>query len=174
MELEAAREFVADLHNIFPILRICESNHGSLHYRRAKAHGIPVQYLKTYREILFPDGGGERWSWHDSIRIEMQHGMDLQFQHQCNGDLIKGAAHEHSNLIVGHEHSKFGIGYAASTTDTYCSVYGGCLLDVDSMAFAYGKLFSNKPVLGAVIINEGIPQCIPMVTDKHNRWTGRL
>jgi len=174
VELDQAREFLAELHDYFPDVRICESNHGSLHYRRAKAHGIPVQYLKTYRDILFPSGDGKQWSWHDNIRIEMQYGKDLQFQHQCNGDLIKGAAHEDCNLIVGHEHSKFGIGYAASAGGAYWSVYGGCLLDIDSMAFAYGKLFNNKPVLGAVIIQDGVPHCIPMRVDAHNRWTGDL
>lgn len=173
-ELENARLFISDLHDVFPDMRICESNHGSLHYRRAKAHGIPVQYLRTYREILFPDGGGEGWSWHENIRIEMEYGRDLQFQHSCTGDLLKGAAHENANLYVGHEHSKFGIGYGANAYETYYSVYGGCTLDTQAMAFAYGKLFPNKPVLGCVVIKDGVPYAIPLRTDKHNRWIGSL
>lgn len=174
VELEQARLFINDLHDLFPDMRICESNHGSLIYRRAKAHGIPVQYLKTYREILFPDGGGEGWSWHDVIRIEMDHGKDLQFQHQCAGDLLKGAAHENANLFVGHEHSKFGIGYGANVHDTYYSVYGGCTLDTNAMAFAYGKLFPNKPIVGVVTIYKGVPHVMPMLMDAQQRWIGRL
>jgi hypothetical protein len=173
-ELEQAQLFIHDLHELFPDMRICESNHGSLIYRRAKAHGIPVQYIKTYRQILFPNGGGEGWSWHDFIRIQMPMGKDLQFQHSCTGDLLKGAAHENANLYVGHEHSKFGIGYGSNALEMYHSVYGGCTLDPKAMAFAYGKLFPAKPCTGCVIIEGGVPHAIPMVLDANNRWIGVL
>ena len=174
-ELEQARLFINDLHELFPVMRICESNHGSLHYRRAKAHGIPVQYLRTYREILFPNGGGEGWSWHSVIRIDgFEDSRPFQFQHQASGDLLKQAAHEGANLYVGHEHSKFGVGYGANAAETYHSVYGGCTMDADSMAFAYGKLFSNKPIIGAVTIINGVPTCVPMKLDRHGRWKGTL
>jgi len=173
-ELDKARIFMMQLEALFPSLRICESNHGSLAYRRAKAHGIPVQYLKTYREVLFPNGGGEGWSWHGNIRIEMPHGRDLQFQHSQAGDLLKGAAHENANLFVGHEHSKFGIGYGSNAVEVYYSVYGGCMIDKTAMAFAYGALFPFKPIVGAVTVTAGIPQCIPMQVDRYNRWTGVL
>lgn len=173
-ELEKAREFISELHTLFSEMRICESNHGSLAYRKAKAHGIPVQYLKTYREVLFPRGGGEGWSWHEHIRIQREDGRDIQFQHSCTGDLLKGAAHENTNLIVGHEHSKFGIGYGANAVEVYYSVYGGCTLDKTSMAFAYGTTFPNKPIVGCVMIIDGVPHCIPMQVDRHNRWTGVL
>lgn len=172
-ELEKSIMFLTELERMFPHMRICESNHGSLHYRKAKAHGIPVQYLKTYRDILFPHGGGEGWSWHNFIRIEMEYGRDLQFQHQAAGDLTKAAAHEGANLYVGHEHGKFGIGYAANPATTYHSVYAGCTLDTDALAFAYGALFPNKPITGCVVIYDGVPQCIPMILDKHGRWTGK-
>jgi hypothetical protein len=171
-ELEQSQIFLDELEGLFPDMRICESNHGSLLYRRAKAHGIPVQYLKTYRDMLFPSGGAEGWSWHDTIRIPMEHGRDLQFQHSCTGDLLKGSAHENANLYVGHEHSKFGIGYGANAVETYYSVYGGCTLDTHAMAFGYGKLFPNKPILGCVMVFNGVPHCIPMQVDKHNRWLG--
>lgn len=171
-ELLQAQLFLEELEALFPDMRICESNHGSLLYRKAKVHGIPVAYLKTYRDILFPEGGGEGWSWHDKIRIEMPHGKDLQFQHSCTGDLMKGAAHENANLFVGHEHSKFGIGYSSNTVETFYSVYGGCLVDNDALAFSYGKLFPNKPVVGAVVILHGIPHLIPMLMDRYGRWTG--
>ena len=65
-ELERARPVLLELAKLFPQQLVCNSNHGSMHYRRAKAHGIPVQYLRRYREVLFPDGGGEGWSWQDA------------------------------------------------------------------------------------------------------------
>ena len=51
----------------------------------------------------------------------------------------------------------------------------GCLVDPESMAFAYGKNFTKNPILGVGWINElGEPTLIRMITDKHNRWIGKL
>lgn len=174
MELEKAREWIQELERLFPHMRLLESNHGSLAYRKAKAHGIPVAYIKNYREVLFNNGGGQGWSWHTVVRIENEWGRDLQFQHQGSGDLMTHAARENACLYVGHEHGKFGIGYTASTVDTFHSVYTGWLGDHEAMAFAYGKDFIKKPVLGCVMVINGTPQPIPMRVDRHNRWTGKL
>jgi hypothetical protein len=173
MELEASKLWIKDLELVFPELFLMESNHGSLAFRKAKAHGIPAAYIKTYRQVLF-DQGGERWSWHHRLRLENKWGRDMQFQHIGNGDLMALAAHENANIIVGHMHTKFGIGYAASEVDTYWSMYTGWLGDVDALAFAYGDTVAKKPILGCGIIREGIPYLIPMRLDRHNRWTGEL
>lgn len=174
MELEKARVWVRELEELFPIMRLLESNHGSLAYRKAKAHGIPAAYIKSYREVLFDGNGGEGWSWHSRVRIENEWCRDMQFQHIGGGDLMQLAAMENACLSVGHMHTKFGIGYAASQVDTYWSMYTGWLGDIEGMAFAYGKDMPKKPVLGCSMIIEGIPQLIPMRVDKHNRWTGVL
>lgn len=173
-ELAAARKWCAALEELFPALYLVESNHGSLAFRKAKAHGIPVEYLRTYREVLFPNGRGLGWEWRHKIRVENPWGRDIQFQHTGPGDLMNLAAHESANVVVGHEHSKFGIGYAANQIDTYWSVYCGWLGDIEQMAFAYAKEVPKKPVLGCCIIQEGVPQLIPMRTDRRNRWVGRL
>ena len=47
-------------------------------------------------------------------------------------------------------------------------------MDTDSMAYSYGKLFASKPVLGVVLVDDGVPHCIPMRTDNHNRWVGEV
>lgn len=174
MELEKSIEWCAELERMFPELYLMESNHGSLAYRKAKAHGIPAAYIKSYREVLFPSGRGGGWSWHHRLRIENEWGRDYQFQHQGQGDLMNLSAHENANIIVGHEHSKFGVGYASSMVDTYWSMYTGWLGDIDSLAFAYGKEIPKKPTLGCGIIHNGIPLLIPMRTDKHGRWKGNL
>jgi hypothetical protein len=151
-----------------------ESNHGSLAFRKAKAHGIPAAYIKTYREVLFPGCGGGGWSWHHKLRVENPWGRDMQFQHIGNGDLMSLAAHENANIIVGHMHTKFGVGYSASEVDTYWSVYTGWLGDYQALAFAYGENIAKKPVLGCVVIKHGVPFTIPMRLDRDNRWTGEL
>jgi hypothetical protein len=162
-ELECARKFITSLHSIFPQMMICHSNHGSLIFRRAKAHGIPAAMVKTYREILFPNTGGEQWSWHEEIRLRLPNGEDLVCMHEAGGNLLSAAAHEHASLAIGHLHGKFGVQYATNSSGkSYFAVNTGCLIDSKSMAFAYGKNFKLKPTLGCVIIEDSIPNLIPM------------
>ncbi len=47
----------------------------------------------------------------------------------------------------------------------YTRIFGcstGCLVDPDSFALAYTRKFANKPVLGSVIVDNGVPQFFPM------------
>ena len=172
-ELLKTQEFISELEDLVPDLVLVHSNHGSLVYRRAKKFGIPVQCIKSYREILFPNGGGEGWSWIDQHRIKLPNGQDLQFEHQASGDLLAMAAHERCNIAIGHLHGKFAVNYAASKAALYWALNGGCLLDKDSMAFAYGRHFKLKPIIGASMILNSVPTVIPMMLDSDGRWEGR-
>lgn len=173
-ELEATRKVLAKLAEIMPEVLLCDSNHGSMHYRKAKAHGIPVQYLKDYREILFPvKGMGKGWHWAESWRVKTPMG-DVLFKHQPSGDIRADASHNQCNLVVGHHHGKFSIEYGASSARLYWGAYFGCLIDKDSLAFAYGKHTMYKPILGCGVIINGVPTLIPMLLDSNGDWVGHL
>lgn len=174
MELEKARVFMGKLHKLFPVMRLCHSNHGSMHFRKANAHGIPVQYLRTYREVFFPHGGGERWEWQHTHVLELPTGDQVAFKHQPAGSVLTDAAHERMNLVCGHLHGKMSIEYARNTHEQYWAAQGGCLVDEGSRAFAYGKESKYKPALGCMVILEGVPQIIPMLTDAEGRWVGKI
>ena len=173
MEFEKARAFTQKLAKLFPHMLECHSNHGSLIYRRAKAHGIPVQMLRSYREMLFPNGGGAGWSWRYAWKINTPKGF-VTFKHQASGDPLLDAAHTGTSLCTGHEHGKFDIQYAASSDRLYWGMRSGCLIDKDSMAFAYGKHTRNKPILGCSAIIDGLPHLIPMIMDTDGRWVGNF
>lgn len=170
-ELVAARRTMNELHRIFPNMLICHSNHGSLHFRRAKAHGIPVEYLRTYREILFPDGGGAGWAWNYQHTVHTPLG-DVAFKHQCPAPAVNAAAHEGANIVVGHAHSNFEVSYKASRQRLYWGATAGCLIDRSALAFAYGKESPNKPMLGCMVILNGAPHLVPMVLDEDGNWEG--
>lgn len=174
MELEKARVFMAKLHAMFPVMRLCHSNHGSMHFRKAHSHGIPVQYLRTYREVFFPQGGGERWEWQHTHVLELPNGEQVAFKHQPAGAVLGDAAHERMNLVCGHLHGKMSIEYARNTHEQYWAAQGGCLVDEDSRAFSYGKESKYKPALGCLVILEGVPQIIPMQTNSDGRWVGKI
>lgn len=176
-ELEATKKVLAELAKIFPRFLLCDSNHGSMHYRKAKAHGIPVQYLKSYREILFPQDEvgnlGKGWKWAESWRVRTPMG-EVLFKHQPSGDIRADASHNQCNLVVGHHHGKFSIEYGASSARLYWGAYFGCLIDKDSLAFAYGKHTMYKPILGCGVIINGVPTLIPMLLDSNGDWVGHL
>ena len=172
VELEKAKLGLEKLHDLFPNMLLCDSNHGSLVYRRAKAHGLPVQFIKKYRDILFPEHGAPGWSWGDAWDLNTPLGT-VRFQHQVSGDLLLNAAHERKSMVIGHFHGKLDIQYAASSTALYFGAHCGCLIDNKSLAFAYGKLSRSKPILGCMVITDGCPQIIPMLLDDSGRWAGR-
>lgn len=173
-ELYRARQTLRELHDLFPVMELCHSNHGSLVYRRALKAGIPTEYLKSYREILFPNGEGQGWSWKEQIRLTLPNGEALQVQHQCAGDITAAAAHERCNLVLAHEHSKFEIIYKASKSALYFGLYGGCLIDFNSLAFAYGKTLIKRPIIGCSVIVDSQPILVPMLLDEEGRWTGKV
>lgn len=172
IELEKAKQFMQRLYTEFPEVLVCHSNHGSMAFRRAKAHGIPVQLIKKYREVMFPQHSAPKWSWASSWRVGTPLG-EVLFKHQASG-ILSEAAHNSCNLVVGHSHGNFSIEYSASSSHLYYGMYCGCLIDKDSMAFAYGKHSLRKPIVGCGVILNGRPVLIPMVLDKGGRWVGYL
>lgn len=174
MELEKSRVFMHKLHKMFPVMRLCHSNHGSMHFRKASAKGLPVQYLRTYREVFFPHGGGERWEWRHTHVLELPNGDRVSFKHQPAGSVLTDAAHERTHLVCGHLHGKLSIEYARNTHEQYWAAQGGCLVDEDSKAFAYGKESKYKPALGCMVIVEGVPQIVPMQTNIDGSWVGHI
>jgi len=60
------------------------------------------------------------------------------------------------SAVSGHNHSNFGISYTASDHRAVWGMAVGCGVDSSSMAFAYGKHFKNKPIIGCgVVKNNG-------------------
>lgn len=171
-ELEQGKLFLKCLVHEFPNLLVCHSNHGSMVYRRAKAHGLPVQLLKKYRDIVIPSVSNHGWSWAFSWRINTPLG-EVLFKHQTTG-ILADAAHNSCNLVVGHNHGNFSVEYSASSSHLYYGAYAGCLIDKDALAFAYGKHSLKKPIIGCMVILSGRPMLIPMVLDTTGRWIGEL
>lgn len=172
MELENGKKFLNKLYKHFPDMLVCHSNHGSMQFRRAKAHGLPVQLLKKYREVIFPEHSAPNWSWAAHWRVNTPLGP-VMFKHQSSG-ILSDAAHNSCNLVVGHSHGNFSVEYSASSSHLYYGVFSGCLIDKDSMAFAYGKHSLRKPIIGCTVILDGRPVLLPMVMSEDGRWIGRL
>lgn len=169
-ELSAAVEALQPLYKMFPNCRVCLSNHTSRPFRRAAHFGIPLAFLRTYREFLrAPDG----WWWEPRFTID---GVDYQHGDPYGGPTaaLKLALDRMGNVVIGHVHAHASICWARNAKALVFGFNVGWLGDQDSYAMAYAKNIEKKGVLGCGIIRDGIPMFIPMTLRPGGRWTGDI
>lgn len=169
-ELKLAIKQLQPLYALFPKATILESNHGSLVYRKAITAGLPSSVLKAYREILQAPKG---WIWKYDHVLNTALG-DVYLHHGKSGTHEKLSKNMAMSAIQGHFHNKFYISYWSSPNALYWDANAGCLVDKKSRAFAYGLSNLQKPIVGCMVILNGIPQLLPMVLLKTGRWNGKL
>ena len=144
-------------------------------YRKAMVAGIPVEYIKDYIDVLFPNGNQPKWYWDEEWVMKSEEYGDTVFKHQFTGRCATAACHEGMNIAAGHLHSKFELEWTQSNGRRYFGLRGGCLVDTKALAYKYATVFKDKPFLGCVVIHKGVPVLIPMTLDKKTkRWTGEL
>lgn len=170
-ELEKAIWHLKDLYLLFPRVDVIESNHGSMVYRKGKAHGIPRHYFKTYQEIL---EAPKRWVWHLDLVVTASNGQDIYFHHGLSKNAMKTSQNKSMNHCCGHYHSEFAIQYWANSRQLYWAMNTGCLIDDKAMAFNYNNTTLARPILGCGVILDGIPKLIPMVLNKKGRWDKKV
>jgi len=170
-ELLKAREDIKKLEKLFPKMDLLHSNHGSLVFRKRKYHGLPDYIIKDYPDIL--DVNKKNWKWHDKLILHDKYGS-YYFVHNMNKDPLKSSMAISMNFIQGHFHTDFQIKYWSSPEALKWGMTVGCLIDKDSLAFAYSRVNIRRPILGCAYIENGIPNLIPMVLEKGNRWIGKI
>jgi len=171
-ELEKAIGNIQLLHEMFPKMHLLDSNHGSLAVRRFKADGLPLRYLKSMNEVY---GVGKGWEWSEELIIETKQGP----VYVCHGKTatIGKLVKEQGTYgaVSGHYHGKFCVNWFTSSIYERFEMFCGCLIDRDSMAFAYGKNHLPKPMIGLGMLSKtGYPRLIKMELNKKGRWTGKL
>ena len=67
-------------------------------------------------------------------------------------------------------YTKYGISYWGNPDSLLWAMQVGCLIDKDSMAFAYDKVFKDRPIIGCGIILDSQPKLLPMVLSKGGSW----
>ena len=158
------------LYELFPKLYLCESNHGSLVYRRAKYAGLPKHVLKTYAQILQV----KEWHWHEDFLLKTNKGP-VYVTHGRSRNIERVVASNQSSAVQGHYHGLHSINWYRGIHGDRFGSQTGCLVDSASRAFDYGRLQLTKPIMGSVLIKEdGAPVLLTMNLDKNNRWDGTL
>lgn len=170
-ELRSAKKHISELHKMFPKMDILESNHGSLYFRRAKKYGLPVGAIKSYNE-LWEVGSG--WKWHEDMTITLPNRQQLYMCHGKNKNCMILSKNMGMSAMQGHYHGQFSIQYWGNPNQLNWAATAGCLIDPHSLAFAYGKLHLERPVIGCIIVVDSHPILLPMILNKNGRWVGHL
>ena len=170
-ELKSAIKKLQPLYRLFPRVDLIESNHGSLVFRKGKAHGLPRHVFKSYREILEAPKG---WRWHFDLTIKLSNGTECYFHHGKSSNPMAMSKNMSMSAVCGHHHSIFSINYWANPCGLYFQMFTGCLINDKSLALAYNKSDLTRPIIGSGIIIDGHPKLIPMVLNGRGRWIGKL
>ncbi len=167
-ELKRSQKFAKELEKLFPKMYIIGSNHGDLPVRKFVASGLPRELLKSYNEIY---DVGDGWTFVPELTIKTKRDLpDIFFSHGIRKNALQVAQQRGQRHVCGHFHESFELRYAGNPNSLIWAVVSGCLIDKKSLAFAYNKLNLNRPILGATVIERGIPTLIPMILDKSGRW----
>lgn len=169
-ELRRALPFVQELYKMFPEMDILDSNHGSLVYRKAKHHGVPKHYIKSYNDVL---GVGDGWKWSYDLTIDLPNGTKCYFHHGKSPDVVKLSQVMGMSAVQGHYHSVFKVDYWANPNGLYFGMQTGCLVDRDAYAFAYENCNLKKPIIGTGLIIDSHPILEPLIMDGAGNWIQR-
>jgi len=134
----------------FPRLFLCRGNHDRLVDRKGKTAGLPERVFKPFREIWdLPKG------WVDDFSFVID-GVIYQHGTGLSGDRahMRAAILNRASTVIGHTHSTGAVEYTASEKDCIFGMNVGCGIDRKAYAFAYGKDFPKKPVLGCGVVTD--------------------
>ena len=167
-EAEKAQRAMEKWYATFPEVKVCVGNHSALPFRQATTAGIPKRFLKTYEEIWNAPKG---WEWRMDWEID-----NVLYTHGTGSSGVSGARNRaianRQSTVIGHSHSFGGVSYMASRNDIIFGMNVGCGIDVDHIAFSYGKHFPKKPTLGCgIVLDSGRTALfIPMDLGARYEW----
>lgn len=168
-EIRRALPVIKELHDLFPVMDIIESNHGSLIWRKAKTNGIPKHYIKTYNNMLEV---GDGWRWSYDLTIKLPNGTHCYIHHGKSNEVIKSSQLSGMSAVQGHYHEKFKIDYWGNANGLYFGLQCGCLIDDDAYAFSYNNCNLKRPIIGTGLIIDSQPILEPMVLNEKGEWIG--
>lgn len=169
-ELERARKTLKEWYKAFPKVEVCHSNHTQRVYKKAFQNGIPESYIRPVNDWL---GAPDTWRWENTWDLD-----GVRYEHgDAQGGMYAArnlAIRNRQSTVIGHHHSHGGVYYVANDSEMIFGMNVGCLVDFKSLAFKYARMAAFKPTLGCGIVTSGVPYFVPMLVDKHLRWTGEV
>lgn len=170
-ELKTAIQKLKPLYEMFPSMDLIESNHGSLVYRKGLFHGLPRHVFKSYKEVI---EAPKNWHWHFDLTIKLSNGNYCYFHHAKSSDVLATSQSMGMSAVQGHLHEKMSIQYWANPLGLFFAAQTGCLINDKSLAMNYNKTNLKRPLIGSLIIIDGLPKLLPLIKNKGGRWTKHI
>ena len=149
-EADAALQTIAKWTKTFPKATVCIGNHDERPERVAHKYGLPRRNLKDYATVWETPG----WKWafeHIIDGVYLTHGTGTSGEDAA----MKNAIRRMMSVAQGHTHAFAGVKYHCNPLFRVFGLNAGCGIDIDRYAFAYGKPFANRPVLGCGVVIDG-------------------
>ena len=153
-ELKRALPVIKEVEKLFPEMTLIDSNHGSLAYRKAKHHGIPRSYIRSYNEVLEV---GDGWKWEFDLTLTLPDDQKVYVHHGKGANALRVAQLMGMSYVAGHYHESFGVQYCSTPANLIWAMQCGCLIDRKSLAFAYSNNNMKRQVIGTGLIIDGVP-----------------
>lgn len=151
-EIAEARKRLQIWYKRIPSLFLSLGNHDERVDLKAKHVGLPDDVMVNFRNIWhLPKGWRDAYS-HEIDGVRYFHGTGL------SGDNApeKASLMSRQSTVIAHIHHNLKAGYMASLRDRILYMGVGCGVDIKKYAFAYGRDFTKRPVLGCgVVYNKG-------------------
>lgn len=151
-EYKRTLEQVQKWYSVFPSARVCIGNHDERVIRLAESASIPEFFIRSYNDIWNTPG----WVWkHDHIIDDVYY-----FHGTGNGGVYPASNAVRKMLmsvVMGHNHTAFGIKWLANPTRRIFACDTGCGIDDKQAQFAYGRHAKQRSILGAAVILDGVP-----------------
>jgi hypothetical protein len=168
-ELDKAVERLTHYYKAFPRMKLCESNHTSRILKRAFKSGIPVAYMRNFKEVI---NAPKNWHWGFSWEIDRvvyKHGLGY------SGTLgaLNAAKDELKSCVIGHLHADAGILFWSNGKEVLFGMNVGSAIDQKAYAFNYSRHSRKKAVLSCGVVIDGAPHLIVMNL-KNGRWDGKI
>jgi predicted phosphodiesterase len=162
-EIEESVKRCKKWYKAFPKVKICRGNHDMLVDRKGRTAGLPERAFKQFRDIWeLPKGWIDDWEFFiDGVKYQHGTGFSGKYGH------VSAATSNLCSTVIGHLHSTAGVEYMANNERLIFAMSVGCGIDRKAYAFAYGKDFRRKPILGCGVVSyakRGVnAQFIPML-----------
>lgn len=149
-EAAAAERYVQRWYKLFPRATVSIGNHDERPDRVAKKYGMPARFIRTYADVWKTP----KWKW------EFEHSIESVLYIHGTGTSGKDAAYNNAvermmSVTQGHVHGRAGVKYHCNPNFRIFGMNVGCGIDIPAYAFAYGKAFTTRPVLGCGVVKDG-------------------
>ncbi len=150
-EMEETDKHLAQWFKAFPKLYFCYGNHDRIPDRKGKTVGLPSRCFRSFRDMWsLPKTWQDDFEWViDKVLYKHGTGFAGKYAH------VAAAERARMKTVIGHTHSSGGIEYLVSSKDCIFGMNVGCGIDTKRYAFAYGRDFPRKPVLGCGVVTDG-------------------